>query len=235
MASSSTSRYLLLLAAAAAIIFELSSTLPCAAAKASGGGSSSAHLTAGFTRVKLTESQFVVQKPYDVPLHERYEQSGGVRRMWVFSTDKPISSSHPGGARTEIKINKIYSSGVWQFEGDMFVPSGTSGASVMQIFGAATHATTLMLHVYGGQLTYYHDLSKVLAPRVYGRWIRLNVVHDVARANVTVFVDGVKKLSAPGQGGKEHYFKFGVYKQSHHQPSRRMESRWKNVAVYTKP
>ncbi|CAO2143393.1 unnamed protein product [Urochloa humidicola] len=234
MAASSTSRSLFLLAA---IICSMSLSLPSAAAKAkaSGGGSSSAHLTAGFRRVKLTESQFVVQKPYDVPLHERYEQSGGVRRMWVFSTDKPISSSHPGGARTEIKINKIYSSGVWQFEGDMFVPSGTSGASVMQIFGAATHATTLMLHVYGGQLTYYHDLSKVLAPRVYGRWVRLNVVHDVARANVTVFVDGVKKLSAPGQGGKEHYFKFGVYKQSHHQPSRRMESRWKNVAVYTKP
>ena len=46
---------------------------------------------------------------------------------------------------------KIYSSGVWQFEGDVFVPSGTSGASVMQIFGAAEHATTLMLHVYGGR------------------------------------------------------------------------------------
>ena len=52
---------------------------------------------------------------------------------------------------------------------------------------------------------------------------------------MTVFVNGERRLSAPGQGGTEHYFKFGVYKQSHHQPSRRMESRWKNVAVYTKP
>ncbi|CAL4995278.1 unnamed protein product [Urochloa decumbens] len=232
MAASSTSRSLLL-AAAAAIILALSSE-PCATA-AKSGRSPSAHLTAGFTHVKLAESQFVVQKPYDVPLRERYEESGGVRRMWVFASDKPISSSHPGGARTEIKVNKIYSSGVWQFEGDMFVPSGTSGASVMQIFGAATHATTLMLHVYGGRLTYYHQLTRVLADRVYDRWVRLNVVHDVARGNVTVFVDGERKLSAAGQGGKEHYFKFGVYKQSHHQPSRRMESRWKNVAVYTKP
>ncbi|XP_025827505.1 citrate-binding protein-like [Panicum hallii] len=205
---------------------------------AGGGGGSgrSAHLTAGFTRVRLTESQFVVQKPYDVPLRERYEQSGGVRRMWVFATDKPISASHPGVARTEIKVDKIYSSGVWQFEGDVFVPSGTSGASVMQIFGAAPpHASTLMLHVYGGRLTYYHDLTKVLAARVYDRWVRLNVAHDVAAGNVTVFVDGQRRLSAAGHGGTEHYFKFGVYKQSHHQPSRRMESRWKNVAVYTKP
>jgi len=37
----------------------------------------------------------------------------------------------------------------------------------------------------------------------------------------------------PGQGGKEHYFKFGVYKQ--HDPSHRMESHWRNVAIYTKP
>jgi hypothetical protein len=124
---------------------------------------------------------------------------------------------------------------VWQFEGDMYVPSGTSGASVMQIFGAATHATTLMLHVYDGQLTYYHELTKVVADRVYDRWIRLNVIHDVAAGNVTVFVDGERRLSAPGQGGKEHYFKFGVYKQSHHNPSHRMESRWRNVAIYTKP
>ncbi|CAD6258109.1 unnamed protein product [Miscanthus lutarioriparius] len=115
----------------------------------------------------------------------------------------------------------------------MYVPSGTSGASVMQVFGAATHATTLMLHVYDGRLTYYHQLTKVVADRVYDRWIRLNVIHDVAAANVTVFVDGERRLAAPGQGGKEHYFKFGVYKQ--HDPSHRMESRWRNVAIYTKP
>jgi len=32
----------------------------------------------------------------------------------------------------------------------------------MQIFGAVEHATTLMLHVYDGNLTYYHD-GKTLA------------------------------------------------------------------------
>ena len=69
--------------------------------------------------------------------------------------------------------------------------------------------------------------------RVYDRWIRLNIIHDVAAANVTVFVDGERRLAAPGQGGKEHYFKFGVYKQ--HDPSHRMESHWRNVAIYTKP
>ncbi|TVU26700.1 hypothetical protein EJB05_29256, partial [Eragrostis curvula] len=208
-----------------------SSSSPRVTATGSAGGG--ANLTAGFTRVHLPESQFVVQRPWNVPLDQRYEFAGGVRRMWVFATDKPISATHPGGARTEIKVNVIYSSGVWQFEGDMYVPSGTSGASVMQIFGAAKQATTLMLHVYDGRLTYYHQLSRVLADDVYDRWIRLNVVHDVAAGNVTVFVDGKRRLNVRGHDGTSHYFKFGVYKQSHHHPSRRMESRWKNVAIYT--
>ena len=47
----------------------------------------------------------MVQKPYDVPLKERYEQSGGVHRMWVFTTDKTTNATHPGGVRTEIKVD----------------------------------------------------------------------------------------------------------------------------------
>ncbi|EES09339.1 citrate-binding protein [Sorghum bicolor] len=228
-AGSSSSCSLLLLLVAAAV---LSSSLPYAA----NAGGSSRHLTAGFSRVKLNESQFVVQKPYDLPLHDRYDPCGGVRRFWVFATDKPINSTRPGYPRTEIKVDKVYSSGVWQFEGDVYVPWGTSGASVMQIFGAnKPHASTVMLPVYDGKLTYYHNVTKVLADRVYDRWMRLNVVHDVAAGNVAVFVDGERRLDVRGHGGKEHYFKFGVYTQGLHNHSHRMEAHWKNVAIYTKP
>ncbi|RLM58742.1 hypothetical protein C2845_PM18G01440 [Panicum miliaceum] len=192
-------------------------------------------LTDGFTAVELSEAQFKVQKPYDVPLAERYELAGGVRRMWVYATDKPITTAHPGGPRTEIKIQLVYSSGVWQFEGYGYIPCGTSGASVMQIFGAAEHATTLMLHVYGGRLTYYHDVATgVVDAGIYDRWFRLNVIHDVAASNVTVFVDGELRLTAPGRGGGSHYFKFGVYGQSRNGMSYRMESRWRDVKVFTK-
>ena len=139
------------------------------------GSSSGDHLTAGFTRVSLPESKFVVQKPYNVPLDARYEFAGGVRRMWAYSTDKPMSATH-------------------------------------------------------------HDLRRVLAGGVYDRWLRLNVVHDVGARNVTVFVDGAEVLRSRSHGapGAPHYFKFGVYKQSHHHPSDRMESRWRNVRVFTK-
>ena len=85
------------------------------------------------------------------------------------------------------------------------------------------------------RFTYYHDLTKVVADRVYDRWIRLNVVHDVAAGNVTVFVGGERRLEVQGHGGKEHYFNFGVYTKGLHKHSHRMEAHWKNVTIYTKP
>ncbi|XP_020153051.1 citrate-binding protein-like [Aegilops tauschii subsp. strangulata] len=182
---------------------------------ARGRSGSGDHLTAGFTRVRLTESQFVVQKPYDVLLDARYEFSGGIRRM------------------------RCTRRGCGSFEGEVYVPAGTSGAFIIQIFGAKPErqATTLMLHVYDGNLTFYHRQQSVLAHDAYDRWLRLNVVHDVGARNVTVYVDGAERLRSSSHGAPhaEHYFKFGVYKQSHHNPSHRMESRWRNVRVFTKP
>jgi hypothetical protein len=62
-------------------------------------------------------------------------------------------------------------------------------------------ATTLMLRVYNGSLTYYRD--PVLDPNIYDRWFRLNVIHDLDASNVTIYIDGVPKHAAPGRGGEE--------------------------------
>ena len=64
----------------------------------------------GFTEVALTEAQFPVQRPYDVPLHERFAFRGGVRRMWVYCTDKPHTPTSRTKPRTEIGIKVILSS-----------------------------------------------------------------------------------------------------------------------------
>ena len=60
----------------------------------------------GFTEV----AQFPVQRPYDVPLHERFAFRGGVRRMWVYCTDKPHTPTSRTKPRTEIGIKVILSS-----------------------------------------------------------------------------------------------------------------------------
>ncbi|GJM87886.1 hypothetical protein PR202_ga03885 [Eleusine coracana subsp. coracana] len=187
--------------------------------------------TRGFTAVRLSDSNFVLQHPYNLPSDARYSFDAGVRQLWVLESDKPHDPYSHTSPRTEIRIAGYdYSSGVWQFEGYGYVRSGTTGVSIMQVFGAGETATTLMLHVYDGALRYYD--RQVVEDNIYDRWFRLNVVHDVGAGKLTVFVDGVERLRAPGRGGGKHYFKFGVYAQRH--ASSCMETRWKDVKILRK-
>ncbi|KAG0499754.1 hypothetical protein HPP92_004445 [Vanilla planifolia] len=151
--------------------------------------------------------------------------------MWVYSTDKPFKVGSPTKPRTEIRIKGYdYSSGVWQFEGYVYVPSGTNGFSVMQIHRANGEKlpTELMLMVYGGELRFYPWW--VVENDIYDRWMRLNVVHDVEANNLWVYVNGVLKLEAQGNGVSNFYFKRRVYEQS--DASNYMESRWTDIKVY---
>ncbi|WVZ88482.1 hypothetical protein U9M48_034999 [Paspalum notatum var. saurae] len=209
--------------------------MAAAAAPVSGGCNN--NLTAGFVAVELPEGNFVVQSPYDVPEDQRYtyDAATGVRTFRVYADDKPFNTITATNPRTEVRITgHDYSSGVWQFEADGYVPRGTSGASVMQIHNedAGVHATTMMLHVYNGTLRYYSGAA--VEERVWGRWFRLNVVHDVGASTVAVYVDGRRRFTTGVAPSASHYFKFGVYMQ-HHDVSAVMESRWRNVTVYTKP
>ncbi|XP_027073651.1 citrate-binding protein-like [Coffea arabica] len=187
--------------------------------------------TDGFSYVKLSEANFQVQKPYDVSVNQRYSYIGGEHRLWVYKTDKPYSQTSNTKPRTEIRITGYdYTSGVWQFEGYAYVPSGTSGVSIMQVFGASTQATTAMLRVYNPSLTYY--TNPVLIPNVYNKWYRVNVIHDTGAGRVRVYIDGVFKYETHDNGPATHYFKFGVYTQDN--PSDYMESRWVGIKVLRK-
>ncbi|CAD6268215.1 unnamed protein product [Miscanthus lutarioriparius] len=210
----------------------LASPSPAAASRAARAPVRGGDPTVGFTEVSLTEGNFELQHPYDLPSGDRYSFHGDVRQLWVLSSDKPHSPNSHTSPRTEIRMRGYgYSSGVWQFEGYGYVPSGTTGVSIMQVFGGASgHATTLMLHVYDGALRYYH--RQVVEDGIYDRWFRLNVVHDVGASTLTVYIDGVEKLRAPGHGGDSHFFKFGVYAQRN--ASSCMESHWKNIKIFRK-
>ncbi|KAL5714916.1 hypothetical protein ACHQM5_016817 [Ranunculus cassubicifolius] len=190
------------------------------------------HPTRGFISLPIHNSTLAIQRPYDIPECERSSYVNGVHKLWVYSTDKPHSLISQTRPRSEIRITGYdYSSGVWQFEGYGYVPSGTSGVCIMQVFGASSpHATTIMLRVYNGSLTYYQE--QVLVPDIYDRWFRLNVIHDVGASKVKVFIDRVLKLEVDGRGGKSHYFKCGVYAQNN--ASHYMESRWKRIKVLKK-
>ncbi|KAJ4819396.1 Citrate-binding protein [Rhynchospora pubera] len=105
--------------------------------------------TDGFTAVSLDESNFKLQQPYNLDPSERYSFENGIRKLWVYSNDEPFKQDSDTKPRTEIRMTGYdYSDGVWQFEGHGYVPSGTTGVSIMQIFGADNQATSIMLRVY---------------------------------------------------------------------------------------
>ncbi|KAI5437355.1 citrate-binding protein [Lathyrus oleraceus] len=188
--------------------------------------------TYGFTSVPLTDANFEVQKPYNIPVEQRYSFIDGVHRFWVYAHDKPYSPSSPTQPRTEIRIKGLdYHSGVWQFEGYGYVPKGTSGATIAQIHGAAHGATTLLLRIYSGDMRYY--ATDLVAKNLYDKWFRLNIIHDVDGGIVTVFIDGENKFQTKDQGPGDLYFKCGVYAAPAH-ISNYMESRWRDIKIYKK-
>lgn len=61
--------------------------------------------THGFVELPLNTSNFHIQKPYDLPVTERYSFVDGVHKLWVYSSDKPLSKNSPTKPRTEILIS----------------------------------------------------------------------------------------------------------------------------------
>ncbi|KAJ4751479.1 Citrate-binding protein [Rhynchospora pubera] len=84
--------------------------------------------TDGFTAVPLNEDNFKLQKPYNVDPSDRYSFENGIRKLWVYSNDKPFQKESPTEPRTEIRMTGYdYSNGVWQFESYAYIPKKTTG------------------------------------------------------------------------------------------------------------
>ncbi|CAN0899503.1 Citrate-binding protein [Linum grandiflorum] len=177
----------------------------------------------GFVSLPFNQSLYHVQSPYNLPVTKRYSFANGVHNCWVYSNDLPISRISRTMPRTEIKI---------QFEGHVYVPSGTSGVSIMQVFGSRPPtATSLMLMVYNGSLHQYSK-GQVVLSNLYDKWFKLNVIDDFDSGEINVYINDELKLEVQGRGGKSHLFKFGVY--AHYNDTPRMESRWKNIRILKK-
>ncbi|CAI0396159.1 unnamed protein product [Linum tenue] len=197
------------------------------------GVAAAADPTDGFHEVQLSEHNFDIQRPYDLRLSQRYSYKNGVRRLWVYGSDKSHSQGSHTPPRTEIRIRGLdYHSGVWQMEGHVYVPKGTSGASLMQVHGGNGVSSTVMVRIYSGDLRYYS--GDVIARGMYDKWFRLNMIHDADAGKVAVYVDGKEVFRHDARGkARAFYFKCGVY-AAPKDHSRYMESRWKNIKMYKK-
>lgn len=185
-----------------------------------------ANPTSGWTQSSYT---YNIQTPWDLSQSSRYSYSGGEHRFWIYSGDECQYQGCSTGPRSELRMKNNYTSGRHQFEGDVYIVSGSAGTDIMQVFGGSTHATALMLKIHsasGGTIKRYDN--ETLMTSAYNKWIHVNVQHDADNGRLYVYINNVLKGNYADRGNATHYFKCGVYNIS----GSRSETRWKNVKYW---
>lgn len=173
---------------------------------------------------------FPVYKVDQPPGQSRYTLTDGEFHMWLFNTDASTFPGRDSGPRSEIHIINNYTTGQAQYQADIKIDPNCSGASVMQVFGGSSSATSFMAWVTGNNLTHYSN--EVIAANIRGRYFRLNVTHDTASRNVDVYIDGQKKATFQDHGAATHYFKCGIYHQR--DMTARCDIWFKNIRVFSR-
>ena len=191
----------------------------------------------GWVEKKYT---YEIQHPYDLKQSERYSYDAATNThdMWVYFSDKPHAPPpNRTNPRTEMRILDTYTTEPHLLEVDICVKPGTH-SSIMQVFGAAKRATTFMLDAQeNGDITYYDTTADsyavVLRHDMNNKWFNLKVAHYPEARNgngeVKVYIDDVPAGTFEGHGGKEHYFKCGVYSRD---ASGRSEVLYRDVREY---
>jgi len=203
-----------------------------ATASASPTALAAASPTDGWTRTTFT---YGMQKPWNLALSDRYSNSGGVHRMWVYDTDEPMSEGSSTDPRTEMRWRQEYTSGHHMWDADVYLPSGTNGATFVQILRVihpeGTPATDFMLNAYsgsGGTVRAYD--STVLKTNAYDTWFNVKLAHDASAGSVNVYFDDELVLTRADRGPATRHFKNGVY----HHGTGRAEARFRNITYWTR-
>ncbi|MFS8102344.1 hypothetical protein LFM09_34985 [Lentzea alba] len=183
-----------------------------------------------------TPYSYTVQKPHNLAVSARYKFEGGVHTMWVYDYDQPHTPGSPTDPRTELRFNQEYTSGSRAWQGEIFIPSGVSGPTVVQILRenrpAGTRATDIMLNVAninGGTLR--KDSNQVIATGIYNKWFTIRIEHTAVangRGTTRTYYNGSLKLTHADEGPANRYFKNGVY----HHGSGRAEARFRNITYW---
>ena len=190
--------------------------------------------TDGWTQTSFTYSW---QKPWNLDLSDRHSSSGGVERMWVYATDEPFEEGSDTDPRTEMRWKVDYSTGDHMWDADVYLPSGTDGATFVQILRSVhpsgTPATDIMLDVYdtGGGTVRRYD-GTVLRTDAYDTWFNVKIAHQASTGTgtVKVYLDDSLALTVDDRGPATRYFKNGVYNHG----SGRAEARFRNLRHWTR-
>lgn len=115
--------------------------------------------------------------------------------------------------RSEIRLQNEYSTGSRQFEGYVTFYSPLNDESLMQIFGSTDGATQLMIRGYAASGGSIKGAGKTLATNVYGKEVRINVIHlqENVGNKIIIYINGVKKAEIADNESVTNYHKYGCY------------------------
>jgi hypothetical protein len=173
-----------------------------------------------------TQYAFTVTRVHKEGSGADYKKSGGVETFTV-----------PNGAkRSEIQMGPSWRSGQRQFQGEVNTRAGSGGSggsSVVQVFGIAGRASDAfqlrVVDANGGSYRSQTDNNPniVVATGVYGKWTRVNVIHDANANRLSCYINGSLKFTGVDGGDASHFFKYGMY-------IRPGQSQWRSVKTYRK-
>ncbi|MEV8547563.1 GDSL-type esterase/lipase family protein [Streptomyces sp. NPDC051572] len=151
--------------------------------------------------------------------------------------DEPFEEGSSTDPRTEMRWKVDYTTGNHMWDADVHLPSGTDGASFVQILRSVhptdTPATDIMLNVYdtaGGTVRRYD--GTVLRTGAYDTWFNVKIAHQASSGTGTikVYFDDSLVLTVADRGPATRYFKNGVYDHG----SGRSEARFRNLRYWTR-
>ncbi|MFF7551010.1 cinnamyl alcohol dehydrogenase [Streptomyces canus] len=189
--------------------------------------------TDGWRKTSFTYSW---QKPWNLDLGDRHGYSGGVDRMWVYATDELFQEGSSTDPRTEM-CWVDYTTGDRMWDADVYLQSGTDGASFVQtlrsVHPSGTPATGIMLNICktsGGTVRRYD--GTVLKTGAYDTWFNVKIAHEARSGTGTgrVYFDDSLVLTVDDRGPATRYFKKGVYNHG----SGRAEARFRNIQYWTR-
>jgi hypothetical protein len=160
---------------------------------------------------------YTVQKPWNLPVSDRFTASNGVYTCWVYGTDQPFSQGSGTGPRTEMRWQTWTNQTVAnQFAFDEMFSAGTSHTCVHQIKsddkgdGSGGEAIYLQVNEAG---TLRQSTGADFATGIAGTWYHINSIYDPATGTGGLYYNGslVYTLTGYTYPNGNWYFKTGVY------------------------
>jgi hypothetical protein len=161
---------------------------------------------------------YTVQKPWNLPVSDRFSASNGVYTCWVYGTDQPFQQGSGTGPRTEMRWETWTNQTVAnQFAFDELFSAGTQNTCIHQIKsddkgdGSGGEAVYLQVNQPG---TLRESVNANFASGIANTWFHINSIYDPASGAADLYYNGSLVFSTTSYGPYPNgnwYFKTGVY------------------------